>query len=279
MFPILFSIGSVHIFSFSVFLILAWFVFSFVFWKLMRANAIEEDRIFDLTFYATLSAFLVARAGFVVFHKELFSEDLLKIAALWVQPGLSLYGGLIGGLLALVSLSRAFRVRLGYVLDALALALPGSLLIGKIGSLLDGSEVGKIASVPWAVSFAGYAGRRHPVQLYEMIALGVAIAMVLYLQRVGMLRRWPYGKVGVLFFILYATFMFILEFLKDGSVYFLSISANQWILVGIFAESLGAFYVRGGGREAIRPVAGSIRGRLMSVLGGVYAKFPKRRSL
>jgi len=276
MFPILLTIGSFHIFSFSVFLILAWIVFSFTFWKLMRVHAIDEEHVFDLTFYATLSAFLVSRAGFVLFHRELFADDLLRVAALWIAPGLTLYGGLLGGLLTLVYLARSYKIRLGYVLDALALALPSALLLGNIGSLLDGSVVGKMTNVPWAINYVGNVGKRHPVQAYEMLALGVIIGIVLYLGGVGAKRKWPYGKIGVWFFLLYSISMFCLEFTKDSSVYWLSVSANQWILVGVFAESLGAFYVRGGGREMIRPALVDARARVKRVIGGVYEKFSKR---
>ncbi|MEK7587623.1 MAG: prolipoprotein diacylglyceryl transferase family protein [Patescibacteria group bacterium] len=269
MFPILFSIGPVHLFSFSVFLIAAWLVFSFVFWKLLRAEAAEEERIFDLTFYATLAALAGGRLGFVLFHRDLFVNDWLAAVALWVVPGLSLYGALIAGLATCIVLSRSYRVRLGQVLDSIALAFPAALIVGKIGSLLDGSEVGIAASLPWAVSFVGHVGLRHPVQLYEIVFLILVLVAVWLLGKRGERNKWPYGLVGIWFVLLFSVGEFALEFLKESPVYW-GLRANQWVLVALFAEGLGAFYVRGGGREKIRPMVANLK-------RSIYAKFSKRR--
>lgn len=266
MYPILFSIGPVQIFSFSVFLILSWCVFSFLFWKKLRAQAaLMEERIFDLMFYSTLGAAVAARVGFVLTHGSLFADNMLKIVALWIQPGLSFFSGLVAFVLILLYLSRAYKTRVGLVLDVLAVSLPWAFVVGKIGSLLDGSEVGIPASIPWAIRYAGYAGLRHPVQIYEIIALFCIGWVLIYKERRAGKFRWPYGLVGIWFFVLFSAAMFVLEFFKESRLYYSKISANQWILIVFFAEALGAFYVRGGGREKIRPI-----------LGKLYAKLSKR---
>jgi phosphatidylglycerol:prolipoprotein diacylglycerol transferase len=276
MLPVLFSIGQFRVYSFSLFLLLSWFVFSFVFWRMLRSDGVDEDKIFDLTFYSTLVALVVSRLSFVLFHWELFSDTWLKIIAVWVQPGFSLYGAVLGGLVTLILLSRKEKVRLGNVLDAFAIAFPSALLLGLVGSLLDGTIVGKMASLPWAVRYAGIVGMRHPVQIYEAIACVSIIIVVTVLERRSMKEKWPYGVVGVWFFFLYSTLMFLLEFMKDSRVYW-ALSANQWVLIALFAETLGAFYVRGGGREVLRPIPRKIKTGLMQVIGGIYAKFSKRR--
>src|SRR5574340_1168436 len=107
MYPLLLSIGPVHIYSLSVFIITGWLVYSFLFWRALRESGIEEDKIFDLTFYSTLVGLVTARALFVFLNWNLFSETWLKIIALWVTPGLSLYGAFVGGLMTLVALSRS----------------------------------------------------------------------------------------------------------------------------------------------------------------------------
>ena len=61
--------------------------------------------------------------------------------------------------------------------------------------------------------------------------------------------------------------MFPLEFAKESRVYW-TLSANQWILIALFAEALGAFYVRGGGRETIRPFIN----RIFTRIGRIFKK-------
>lgn len=278
MYPALFTLGQFHLYSFSVFLVLAWGVFSFVFWKLLKDNGVLEERVFDLTFYATILALAGGRGGFVLMHPELFLGDILKIFALWVAPGLSLYTALIAAILTLIYLSRRYKVRLGLVLDALALALPAALAVGEVGSFLDGSQVGKITALPWSVRYVGAIGRRHPVQLYELLVLLVIIGIMLYLRKRSLKKSWPYGLLGVWFFAIWSLAFFVLEFFKDSSVYWRSLSANQWVLIIFLGEALGAFYVRGGGRQVIRPLIMRSRGKIASILGEVYAKLSQRRT-
>lgn len=236
--------------------VVAWLMFSFLFWRGLRSYAVEEDRVFDLTFYSTLSAFIVARLGFVVTHWELFSgKSLLLIVALWVSPGLSWLGGLIGALALFVLLARRYKVRLGLVLDTLAVALPLPIIIGEVGSLLTASERGTSTRLPWGIRMNTDSLVRHPVQLYEMIALVCISFLVLRLTNLSVKRKWPYGLVGIWFFLLYAVSGFALEFVKETHVYWSTLTANQWMLIGIFAECIGVLYVRGGGREHLRPVA------------------------
>lgn len=267
MYPILFSIGSVHLFSFSVFLILSWCVFSFLFWRKLRSLAIPEEQIFDLMFYSTIAAAVSARVGFVLTHGELFTDNMLKIVALWVQPGLSFFSGFIAFVLALLYLGRVYKVRVGLLLDVLAVTLPWTFFVGKVGSLLDGSEVGIASPFAWAIHYAGHVGARHPVQAYEMIALLFIGILMIYIERRASREKWPYGLVGIWFFLLFAVSGFALEFFKESTLYYAHLRANQWILVALFAETLGAFYVRGGMREKIRPL-----------LAKIYAKFSKRHS-
>ena len=276
MHPLLVSFGPFHLYSFSVFLVSAWLVFSFLFWRALRSQGVAEEHIFNLTFYSTISAFVCARVVFVVLNTELFRENVLKIAALWVQPGMSLYGGLAGGLLVLISLCRTYKVRVGYVLDAFGPAFGVSFVVGTIGAFLDGTYVGRMTGLPWAVRFVGHVGKRHPVQIYEVIVMIGILVFLAVMARRGVQKKWPYGLLGLWFFAVMSVTMFLLEFFKDTHVYFTVLSANQWILVALFAETIGAFYVRGGGREAIRPVINKIINKVGTTIQ--YAKFSKRNS-
>jgi phosphatidylglycerol---prolipoprotein diacylglyceryl transferase len=276
--PILFSIGSLHIYSYSIFILFSWCIFSFLFWRTLRSDGVDEDKIFNFTFYSTLVAFVCARIMFVILNWELFSETWLRIFALWVQPGLSLYGAFIGGIITLIFLSRHEKIRLGQVLDAFALSFPTALALGLIGAFLDGTTIGRETGLPWALRVVGHVGRRHPVQLYECIAVIGIIIILSLIKKQSVLKKWPYGVVGVWFFMMYSIIMFVLEFVKESRVYWISLSANQWILIGLFAEAVGAFYVRGGGREMIRPVVYKIGTNISKVRGGIYAKFSKRGS-
>ena len=278
MHPVLFTVGSFHLYSFSLFIVLAWLIFSFVFWKMLRNQAVSDERIFDLTFYATILAFVGARATFVLLHRELFSDSILKIPAIWVQPGLSLYGALTCGILTMFYLARHYKVRVAYVLDSLAFALPISLSVGLLGAFLDGTSVGVLSDVPWGILYVGYVGKRHPVQIYEILLLFFVYLLVYTVHKRANKLGYPYGTTGLWFFLSFSLGLFLVEFLKDSTVYFSYLSINQWVLVAIFAESVGAFYIRGGGREKIRPILAKSRDTLKGSLRILYEKFSKRHT-
>lgn len=278
MYPILFSIGSIHIFSFSIFLVLSWAIFSFVFWKTLRRVVSDEQQVFDLMFYSTLVSIVTSRLTFVAFHFQLFADTPLKIFAFWVQPGLSLYGALFGCIVTLLFKMRQYKLRLAFISDALAFSLPPALLVGEIGSLLDGTEIGKATLLPFGVRYIGQLGLRHPIQLYRMIVLALIIGILILLQKKAVKDKWPYGLMGIWFFLLYSFSMFVLEFLQESGVYFSYLSANQWVLIAVFAQTLGAFYVRGGGREIVKPTLRAIRIRIVKNWEAMYAKFSNRRS-
>lgn len=267
MYPTLLSIAGFHLSSFSIFFILAWCVFSFVFWKSLREEGVEEDRIFDLTFYGTLAALVGARAGFVVFHWDQFAGAILKIVALWVAPGLSLVMAVVAGLGSMILLARRAKVRVGAVLDAFGLAIPGALVVGTVGSLLDGSEVGKVTTVPWAIRYIGLSEPRHPYQFYVIIALILILVGVGLATGQARRRRWALGSVGVGFFLLWAPMLFVLEFFKDSRIYWYRVSANQWVALFLFSAAVGAWYGYTGGKFVVA-----------HVLTTLYAKFPTRRS-
>lgn len=274
---LLFPIGQVSLYVAHSLIVSAWLMFSFLFWRSLRQWGIEEDRIFDLTFYSTLSALAVSRIGYIVTNWDVFAgKSLLLLLALWVSPGLSWLFGLVGGLGTLVFLSRRYKVRLGWVLDTLAVALPFSVVLGEIASLVGGLSIGRPTGLVWAVRFVGHEGARHPVQLYAIlmvVALGLGMAKF---ARVAAHRKLPYGVVGVWFFLLYSLGMFALEFFKDSHVYWGGLTANQWILIGVFAECIGVIYVRGGGREYFRPLARGVVSFIQKKGKNIYESVSRR---
>lgn len=278
MYPILFTLVGIPVYSFSVFLILSFVVFSFVFWRRLRSLGISEERIFDLIYYGVINAFIISRIVFAVTHQGLFADSLLKVVTIWIQPGLSLYGALVGGMMTIIYLSRVYKIRIVTILDTLAFALPLSFIVGEVGSLLDGTVVGKTSGVAWALRYLGHPGLRHPVQIYEIIALVILLFIVIGIHRKAHKRSWPYGITGLFYFFLYSIVFFSIEFFKESSVYWGVFTINQWVLVALFAETIGALYIRGGGREIIRPLIRKVLQRFFNRIEELYARISKRRT-
>lgn len=264
MHPLFFSFGNFHLYWLSVCIVIGWLVFSFLFWRSLRRVGINEDTTFDLTFYATLVGIVTARIAFIVFHTEIFADKSLLLAfALWVAPGLSWVGGFVGSLATVVLLSRQYKVRLGQVLDALVAAFPLAYIIGSVGTFLDGAQKARI-------SF-------YPVELYAVVGVFVLSIVFIRVRSLGEQNKWPYGIVSVWFILCYSLLMFLIEFVKESRVYFGNITANQWVYIALVAECVGVLYVRGGGREKMRPLFRLYISKSKKIGERIYAKLSKTR--
>lgn len=244
MYPILFSLGPISIYTSHLFAIFGWCVFSFLFWKELRSQGILEERIFDLTFYGTVVGGLFARIGFVILYPQLFQPSVLLIGAFWVQPGLWLYSGLLGVLLTFYYLSKKYNIRFAHVFDAFAISLPWTLIPISLGLFFQGSELGRVSNAVWALGYPAIDGKRHPVQLYEVIALLLLGFITIILHKRSLNKKWSAGLLGATIFTLITPVLFSLEFFKEARVYIYGITVNQWILILVFAESMGSLIIK-----------------------------------
>lgn len=244
MYPVLISLGPISIYTLHIFALLAWGVFSFLFWKELRAQGVLEERIFDLTFYATLFGGIAARLGFVILFPNLFVGSILLIGAFWVQPGLWLYSGLIGVLATFYLLSRRYNLRFSILFDAFSMAFPWTMIPLALGTFFAGHEVGKVTNFLLSVVYPGVEGRRYPVQLYEIIVYVIIGLIAIPVHKKIIQSKLPSGLLGSLVFTLLAPALFALEFLKDSSLYLYNINVNQWILILLFAESFGSLIIK-----------------------------------
>ena len=279
MFPVLFSIGTITVYTFSIFLILAWVVFSFSFWRHLKDQGIAEDYIFDMMFYGTIAAFVGGRVGFVMMYPELFvSWKWIRAFTIWIQPGFILYGALIPALCVFLYAGYRHRIKISIILDAFAKGVGSSLFFGFLGAMFGGSVVGTLTNFPLAVTFVGQAGKRHPVGLYEVLGLIGIMGIFFLVQKIFKKSFGANGMYALWFFLLFSIGEFCLEFLKESRVYWGGLHLNQWILIMVFAECVGVLLVWGGGKEGIGRGYRWVVQSSKKIGGVIYAKFSKRNS-
>lgn len=263
MMPTLLNLSGIRIDIEPITLVLAWLVWSFLFWRSLRDLAIPEEKIFHMMFFATLAGFLTARIVFVVMHWPLFSHTILRIFTLWIEPGMAVIPMLMSVVALLMTQSRLFGIPRSYTIDAFAQSFGIAYIIGSLGSLASGFIVGKTTTLPFGVRFVTADGMRHPVQLYEILFLVIVLLILnaLFVYRKPVTAR-KHGMFAVWFFLLFSIGMFFIEMVKDFSVYWGSLTANQWMLVGIGSESTGVLFVWGHAGKTIKMIARRIYGAI-----------------
>lgn len=191
MLPVVTTIGGWPVTSFGLFLILAFLAALFAVWRAAQVYEIDPEKLFDIFFLTIISGFIVARLYFVLFHPGVFDTPL-KIVLLNRYPGLSFWGGLAGGLLALGFFTRRLKLDFWLIFDLAGASFLLAKALASIGCLLGSCEYGTFSNAFYAVSQAGVIGKRLPVQALESAAF---MLVFLYLWK-NLLRFHYPGVVG-----------------------------------------------------------------------------------
>jgi len=240
MLPILFSLGSINIYSFGLFLFLAFIFGTFVVWKYGRKEASDEF-IFDLIFYTLILSMLGGRIAFIISHPEIFTYNILKMLHLMNFPGFSYYAALITGMITLSIFSIYKKMPPLKVLDFIVLGLTLALILGQFGCFLNGCVVGVKTNLFWGLPVVGFTDKRHPLPLYEILIL---IPSYLLLLKISARQNKFPGFLSGIFFLILGISQFVLEFFRESSVYLFQLKFNQ-ILNLIFILGSSILLLRG----------------------------------
>lgn len=216
--PILFYIGSFAISWHAILVILAVIVGIGVAVWLARGAGIERGLIYGMAPWAILGGIIGARLVHVLDFIPSYIQDPVTILKFW-EPGLSLFGAILGGTLAVVIYARVRRIPIGRIAD---LAAPGMILaqaVGRIGCTINGDAYGTPTSLPWGFTYTHpnaasttvtwpYVG--HPAPVYEIIWDLIVFAIIWRLR--GRLR--PDGSLFLLYLSIYSVGRFVIEFIR-----------------------------------------------------------------
>ncbi|MGQ9919736.1 MAG: prolipoprotein diacylglyceryl transferase [Desulfobacca sp.] len=237
MYPILFTIGPVRVFTYGFLLALAFLCAMFMVGQEAKRRGLDPKKFYDLSFYAIIWAIIGSRLLHVLLAWDYFIAHPVEIFALW-QGGLAFQGGLVFGLISVIYLLYRYQLPLWATLDTMALAVPLGQFIGRLGCFMAGCCYGKETTVPWAVTFthpetlARPGVPLHPTQLYEsFLMLGVFLFLLRFRQ-----RQQFSGQILGIYFLLAGTVRFIVEFWRGderGPILFWGMASTQVIALAV----------------------------------------------
>lgn len=203
-------------------------------WWLLRRRARRHgdwapEQVDDLLWYLALGVLLGGRVGYVLFYSPgAWLADPLLVFRVW-EGGMSFHGGLIGVIVAGFWFARRYTKHPFDVLDFVAPATGIGLGAGRLGNFINAELWGRPTDLPWGMVFPGAGPQpRHPSQLYEFALEGVLLFVILWWFSA---RTRPRMAVSGLFLVLYGTFRFAVEFVREPDP-FLGTVAFGWMTMG-----------------------------------------------
>ena len=216
MHPVLFKLGPLTVHSYGVFLMIGFA--AAVLWSIREGarRGIAKDDIVDTGLALLVGGLIGARALFILLNRGSFSSPAQWLH-IW-EGGLSFHGCLVGGAIAMFLIARRRGIPLIPLMDTAAPAVPLGYFFGRIGCYLNGCCYGGVCDLPWATRFhdatapGGLTPPSHPTQLYSALAGLFMFGFLAWLSR----RQRFDGQLALLFFVLYSTYRFIVEFFRKG---------------------------------------------------------------
>lgn len=188
-------------------------------WQIERGGGTERDANW-LTFWNIVAVFAGGRLGHLVFYE--FDRLAADPTILWQfrDGGIASHGSTIGLLIGLTLFAKFKGIKVLEVHDRTAIPVALAAATVRIGNLFNSEVVGRLTDQTWGFRFPLYdraaelAPLRHPSQLYEFV-MGMAIFFVMLAVDRRMKEDRPLGLMTALFFALYFTSRFIVEFFKE----------------------------------------------------------------
>lgn len=225
----LFSIGNFNIPFFGTMIMIGILAALLILKYEARRKNIKTEKILDLALIGLVGGIIGARLGYVVFYNlEYYIQNPLSILKIH-QGGLSIHGGLIGGIIfSILYLRKNKELNLFVVADIAAPAIILAQGIGRIGC----DVYGKIMVEPKFMGIPVNGVFYHPAQAYEFL---LDYLLFLFLWRKRKSIKYD-GQLFGLYIIGFALIRSIVELSRNNPEIFglISISHLLSLLLIIF---------------------------------------------
>ncbi len=238
-------IGSITLYIWGFFLALALLLGYIFVLKKAKKEGINPDLIHNLAVLVILGAIIGSRIAYIFRSPAYYFSNPIEILKIW-QGGLTIHGGIIGALiLALIYVIWVKKIPkkiIWKITDLVALIMPLSIAIGRIGCSLINDHQGAETSLPWGIVWSD-GTIRHPVAEYLIIA-NLAIFFVLRFLKPRLAKP---GQLSISFLFLYSISRFFLDFTRSidtplSDIHYLGLSTAQWLSLVVI---LGIIIVKG----------------------------------
>lgn len=252
--PIIFNIGHLALRWYSLILLTAIVIGTWLTAREAERKGFRKDDIYDAALWILLAGLVGARLFHVMDHwSHEYAADPIRALYVW-EGGLAIWGAVGGGLSAAAVVSRRRGWNFARLLDAGAPGLVLAQAIGRIACVITGDAMGKPTSGPFGLAYTSphamvpQLGVYYtPMPIYELV-VNLGIFVVLWQLRK---RRLPDGELFLVYLVLYSVERFFLAFTSSYRILAFGLTQSQ--IIAILGLAVGSFFLAassGGPRKA-----------------------------
>lgn len=233
---VLFTIGPITIYWYSITMLLA-ILTAILLAKRESKKVGLSSFIEDLIFSTIIFGIIGARAYYVIFNFSQYKNDLLSIFKIW-EGGIAIYGGVIGGLLAIIYKCKKNDQSILKTTDIIVPGLIIAQAIGRWGNFFNGEAHGSEVSLSFLKSLhipdfiikgMNINGLYyHPTFLYESLWCTLGFIILLIIRQIVKRKK---GIVTYSYLIWYGIGRYIIEGYRTDSLYLESIRISQLVSI------------------------------------------------
>ena len=237
MYPELFSLGPVTVYSYGVLLAASYLLGLKLAISRAGSRGLDSTRVLDLGIYIIISALVGAKLLLLIVDFDQFwrsPADLMSIA----RSGGVFYGGLLLAVTVAFWYIARYRMPFWSTCDVFAPGIALGHVVGRLGCLAAGCCYGRPTDVAWAITFSNPLAAAnvgtplgiplHPTQIYEAGAELLILGLLLGTERKG---RPFAGRTFWAYMFLYAVSRYVIEIYRGDprGMVFEMFSTSQFI--------------------------------------------------
>jgi phosphatidylglycerol:prolipoprotein diacylglycerol transferase len=258
MYPELFKIGPLTVYSFGLMLGISFIVASYILTKEFERKKLSSNLATEITLLAIIFGIIGSKLFSIFENWEEFVNDPAGVA--FNPGGLTFYGGLILSIVAIWIYAKRKKIPFLVIADLTAPSLALAYGIGRIGCHLAGDgDYGIPTDLPWgtdysngtvppSVMFRGseiaeqYPGGivpdntpLHPTPVYEFLIMLLIFFILWKLRK----KEWPDGKLFLVYLVLAGLERLSIEFIRLNPRLLFGLTEAQLISIGMILIGAG----------------------------------------
>jgi prolipoprotein diacylglyceryl transferase len=240
------DIGPIPLHAYGLLLAIGVIVAAWIAERRWIARGYDAKTFNDMAVWIVIGGVVGARVYHVISDYDLFTDDWLRVFQIW-KGGLSIWGVLAGGVIAVIVMTRIKGVETLPLMDCIAPGLLAAQAIGRWGNYFNQELFGGPTDLPWGLEISpgkrppGYLNVEtfHPTFLYESLYCLFLLGLLLAVERRFRLRK---GQAFAFYLATYTFGRFFFENLRiDPAHDIAGLRLNAWVSAVVCIASIGWF--------------------------------------